>query len=485
LGEYRLYPDGVGDTWDPAWAEDDCLYTPGNDGSGWERACASNVFFNRISGEDSHNLNGQTINGLPEYGSWAREGPDGCTWKSSGCISIDGVLYFGVARHAYGTKSGDPFQRQTARNASLIKSTDHGFNWTRVAQQNYDHPMFPGQRFATPYLIHYGQDGKAPPVDLADRYIYAISNNGFWCNGDQYLLGRVRRRLIGRLEASDWEFFTGGDGMQDASWSNVLDNALPIIDNPLKCGETGATYIPAIGRYILVAWYYPGNPNVDTDETHFIYYEAPKPWGPWRQVKEDVIRPEGWYCPRVLAKWQSPSGSEVNAVLVAGGDYYEMAKYYRFTIMPVTLKTDGKFPAPPARPSPIVIAHSETGAGLNRFQYAGEWAVNPARQKAIHGDEHFSSQAGASFTFPFNGSRLRWYTSKENNLGIAAVTVDGSPEVLVELYTYCHVPQYGRLAYDSGPLERGFHVLQVRVTGQAHEKSAGMFITNDRIEVYE
>jgi hypothetical protein len=483
LGECRLYQNCVGDTWDPAWAADDNLYFPGNDGSGWDSSCSSNVFFSRAVGDNYLSLNGQTINGMSEYDGWAKQGPDGRTWKSSGCISMDGILYFAVARHTYGTKSGDPFVRQTASGANIIKSTDGGLTWARTARENYEHPMFPGSRFATPYFIHYGRDGEAPRVDRADEYVYAISNNGFWCNGDNYILGRVARSRMGRLDPSDWEFYTGGDEMQDVSWSQEMDRAAPIIENPLRCGETGATYIPSIGRYVLVAWYYPGDPNVETDETRLIFYQAPHPWGPWSAVKEEVSRPEGWYCPRVLAKWQKRIGNEVEAVLATGGDYYEMAKYYRFTLVPVKLKLDGKYPALDPGPAPLVVVHSNIGEGPNQFQYQGVWECSQAREKAMGGGEHYSAQTDACFALTFNGSRLKWYASKENNMGIAAVSMDGGEEILVDLYTYCVVPQYGRLLYDSGTLEKGTHAFRVRVTGQKSEQSSGVYVFNDRVEI--
>lgn len=484
LGKSRPYANSLGDTWDPTWADDGDLYFPGNDGSGWDQGCSGNVFLNRASGDDYFNLDGQTLNGMDDYGRWSEEGPDGCTWKSSGCVSVDGILYLAVARHQYGTKSGDPSKRQTVVRASIIKSSDHGFTWTRPAEENYHVPMFPGSRFSTPYFIHYGKDGEAPVVDQANRYIYAISNNGFWCNGDNYILGRVERSKIGRLNASDWGFYKGGDGMLDVNWSGQLEEATLIIDNPLKCGETGATYIPALGRYILVAWYYPGNPNVDSDETHFIYYEAPKPWGPWNMVKEDVIQPEGWYCPRVLSKWQKRSQNEVEAVLVTGGDYYEMSKYYRFTVVTLKLKTDGKFPKPSPKPEPIVVQNKDTGNGIHQFQYHGSWMYNGTREKATAGGEYYSDKPGDFFTIQFTGERLKWYTSKENNLGMAAVTLDGGEETLVDLYTYCVVPLYRRLIYDSGTLEKGSHTFQVRTTGQKNEKSTGIRIFNDRIEIF-
>jgi len=484
LGKKKLYPNNLGDTWDPAWADDGRLYYPGNDGSGWNKACSSNLFFNCSSGEDPFNLESQTTNGMPEYDGWAKKREDGCTWKSSGCVSVDGTLYLGVARHAYGTDSGDPFRRQTARRASIIKSTDHGQTWVRSAEENYHHAMF-DQHFTTPYFIYYGQDGQAPPVDGADKYIYAISNNGFWCNGDHYILGRAERTQIRQLNPADWSFYHGGDGEDEESWTRDASMARPIIENPLKCGETGATYIPLLGRYLLVAWYYPRDPNIYSDESHLIYYEAPHPWGPWTMVKEDVIRPEGWYCPRVLAKFQSPGetnapdGKKVNAILVTSGDYYEMNKYYRFITTELSIKAGGLFPTEPVLPAPQVILNTTPSV-----EYAGDWQFHNAPTDAASGGEFFSQISGDSITIPFTGSRLQWHTSKENNRGIATVFIDGGAESEVDLWTYCTVTQYQRMVFDSGPLQPGQHTFKIRVTGRKNEKSAGVGITHDRVDVF-
>jgi hypothetical protein len=483
LGSPKLYANSVGDTWDPAWAADGSLVFPGNDGSGWDGACGNNVFFSRAVGDDPLQLVGTTVNCMPEYGGWAEKGPDGATWKSSGCISLDGVLYFGVARHTYGTHSGDPFRRQTAKRASLIKSIDGGRTWTRPAQENYDAPMFATGRFATPYFIHYDQDGAAPAVDNAEAYIYATSNNGFWCNGDNYVLGRVERAKLGRLDASDWSFYTGGDGMDDNAWSADSDQAALIIDNPLKCGETGATYIDALGRYLLVAWSYPGDPNVETDETRLIFYEAPHPWGPWNAVKEAVSRPEGWYCPRILAKWQQGEGREVAAVMVTGGDYYEMSKYYRFTVVPLEMRAGGAYPPPPPPPETRLVNDGAAGTGLFEIEYRGTWKQDRSREKAHGGSEHLSAVEGDTFLLRFEGRRLRWHASKENSFGIASVSLDGDAGVPVDLYTYCVEPQMGRLLYDSGDLSPGEHLFEVRVTGQKNASSSGYTISNDRIVI--
>lgn len=484
LGAYKKYENSVGDTWDPAWAGDGNLYSPGNDGSGWNKACSSNLFFNKTSGEDFLNLNGETVNGLPEYGGWAFTGTDECTWKSAGCISVDGVLYLSIARHRYGRLPGDPYGRQIADRASIIKSSDYGVTWSRSETENRNQAMFKGQRFATPYFIYYGKDSAAPAIDHADKYIYATSNNGFWCNGDNYILGRVERSKLGRLDAADWEFYTGGDGMQDENWSYDMERASLIIENPLKCGETGATYIPSIGRYILVAWYYPGNPNIDTDRTRFVFYESPKPWGPWTQVKEEEIWPEGWYCPRILSKWQEKEGDEVCAVLVTGGDYWQW-EYYKYTVVPVSLKMDGRYPAPVPPPVPLTVNDSEEGEGLNRFSYFGDWHYENARFRAYQMDEHYSESADAYFTLTFSGSRIRWYGSKCDNMGMAAVSINQGPEVEVDCHTWSAWTQFGRLLYDSGAIEKGIHTLKVRVTGRKNEYSRGTYVFSDSVEIFE
>ncbi len=96
-----------------------------------------------------------------------------------------------------------------------------------------------------------------------------------------------------------------------------------------------------------------------------------------------------------------------------------------------------------------------------------------------------SQTPGDRLTIPFTGTRLQWRTSKENGLGIAAVSLDGGEETEIDLYTYCHVPQYQRLVFDSGPLPAGPHTFTVRVTGKKNEKSTGVGIYHDRVEVIE
>jgi outer membrane protein assembly factor BamB len=70
------------------------------------------------------NLHGTSVNMMTDYGKSAELGPDGCSWKSSGCYAVDGVLYFGSGDgtfYALDAKSGD--QRWRFRTGGGISSS--------------------------------------------------------------------------------------------------------------------------------------------------------------------------------------------------------------------------------------------------------------------------------------------------------------------------------------------------------------------------
>jgi hypothetical protein len=327
-----------GDTWAPAWAADGTIYSPANDTNGFNDVFSSNINFNRVDGATIDALKGTTINPMVSYGGAGAGGPDGCTWKSGGCLALDGVLYWTIARHKYGEQSGDSFKRQPGHDGSIIKSTDGGIHWTRPAQENYDHPMFPGGRFACSYFVNYGRDGHLAVADQSDKYVYATANNGFWDNGDDVILGRVPRSKLPDLSAADWQFYTGGDGTAASSWAASFDKAAKIIDDKDRCGETGAVYLPKQKCYFMVGWYYPDGggkmPNAVT-HTAWNFLVAAHPWGPWRSVGTHDFSPQGFYCPEICPKFTSADGGKL-AVFTAGN--WADPNFYRLTIVPITIQ---------------------------------------------------------------------------------------------------------------------------------------------------
>lgn len=329
--------DNQGDTWVVAWAVDGSAYSPSNDTFGFHGVCNSNIAFNRITGDDPLSLTGETINTMADYGISSQLLADGCNWKSTGCAQFDGVLYWAISRHTYGETSGDPLKRQTARNGSIIKSADGGKTWARSAAENFERPMFPGSRFATPYFIQYGK-GERSRVDGADRFVYAVSNNGFWDNGDSIILGRVARSRIADLNPADWQYYRGGDGAGAGAWSPDTASARPILNEPNHLGMSGATYIPAMRRYLLIGWYYPkggGKLPGASRETIWTFYESPKPWGPWTKIRTHRWFPQGYYCPTVCLKFTANRGRRL--FVVTAGDWTNHS-VYRFTLVPVDLE---------------------------------------------------------------------------------------------------------------------------------------------------
>jgi len=279
-----------GDTWDLAWTQQGTIYSFSDDTSGFNKAADGNILFNEITGDDPTKLDGKTLNPMTDYGHGGFKLADGCTWKSSGFMALDGTLYCLVARHLYGG-DGAPYidhdKRQAAHGSSFIKSTDNGKTWTRSMQENYDHPMFPRSRFAVPYFVQYGQDGHEAWADRSDKYVYALSNNGFWDNGDYMIRGRCLRSKMPDLNEADWQFYTNGDGAADGAWSSNVYDAKSVLTNPNHLGMTRAVYLPKHQCYLMIGWYYPeGSGKLDVGDgepapahvcTNWDFYVAPHP----------------------------------------------------------------------------------------------------------------------------------------------------------------------------------------------------------------
>jgi hypothetical protein len=254
-----------------------------------------------------------------------------------------------VTRCHYPWQSGDPKHRHVFRDSSIIKSTDDGRTWTRAAEENYSKPMFPGKRFGTPYFVWYGKDGAAT-VDNADKYVYAVSNNGHFEAGDDYALGRVLRARLPELSAVDWSFYKTGDGMEDGNWTPNLAAAGPILTQPEQCSMTGMTYIEGLQRYVMVVWHY-SQISFETAilkkdlSTVLDFFEAPKPWGPWTKVQSFNTGPLGWYTPIIGQRFQvAVNATTVTAFLYATG-FLSNAEggldpaLYKLNYMPITLST--------------------------------------------------------------------------------------------------------------------------------------------------
>ncbi len=456
LAHLQKWDDMQGDTADPFWADDDCLYHFTCDGRGFGKQ-PRNLCFNKLTGPDLLHLRGELVNSMDEYGKANDTGPDGATWKACGQECIDGVFYAFVARNVYGDKSKDPLMRQTSFNVSLIKSHDHGRTWARPAQANYDAPMWPGTRFGGPSFIHYGRNGGQVACDRADQFVYVVSNNGFWNGGDDFILARVRRADLPQLDVSHWTYFRGGDGLQDDSWSGDLAQARPILTLPGKIGWTAPVFLPALNRYLLTAWYV--TPTLkkwfEPNEVIYEFYEAEHPWGPWSFVSSfsDRFLSQGhMYGPNLCAKYQERSGDEVKISLFTSGCPFEDVPtgLYKMWRMPLILKTG---------PQPHTTLVNDDHPSV---RYFGDWQANGQRGYHDYADDvHFSKAPGAAVEFTFTGTGVAWLAERYRDEGHADVFVDGQPRGSVDL----KVEDFPRLAqipvFSVQGLPDGLHTLRL------------------------
>jgi len=440
LNDLRKWDAMQGDTADPFWADDDNLYHFTCDGRGFGKE-SHNFCLNKLTGPDLDHLEGSIVNEMSDYGKADQTGSDGATWKVTGQECIDGAFYAFVVRNVYGNKSKDPKTRQTSFDASLIKSTDHGQSWTRSEKENYDTPMWRGSRFGAPGFIHYGKNGGRVSHDHAGQYVYAISNNGFWNGGDDLILGRVARSDLPRLQASDWSYYSGGDGNSDISWSKDLTKAVKILERPAKLGWTAPVFIPALNRYLLVSWYV--TPVLkrwfSPDRVIYDFFEAEHPWGPWTLVSslDDsfLIKDQHMYGPCLCAKYQEATRDGITVQLFTSGCPFKDEKtgLYKNWCIPLTVST-----SPPP--------HSETvNDDAPSIHYSGDWKYaaprsyipKAERQESnihdINDDVHYSTRAGDSAQIDFEGSGIRILSEKFHDLGTMEVFLDGKSKGKVSL----------------------------------------------------
>lgn len=345
----------LGDTWSTAWAQDGQLFTVIDDTPGFEMAFERSANRNTALGTfgDSFppNLEGTIVNGMEAYGRGGQLGADGACWKGNGLTSVDGVLYLSVSRHWYHVKTYD--HRQIARNCSLAKSEDGGKTWSPHPYQAepLPDPLFPGANFATCFFVDYGQDGILPdPIPHeANLYIYALSTDGYWNNGNAIHLGRVPRNRIAALKLEDWEFFCGN--RNDAAlpvWRSGkpgLEACYPILTRPYSFGQTGMNYLPAFQCYVLVGWHYP---NLSMEQwNHQVcawdFYQSPTPWGPWSHFASHTWENEGFYNPVLPGKFIHPQSGA--GWILTCGDFNTWEKspqetLYTLHMIPIEWITD-------------------------------------------------------------------------------------------------------------------------------------------------
>lgn len=128
---------------------------------------------------------------------------------------------------------------------------------------------------------------------------------------------------------------------------------------------------------------------------------------------------------------------------------------------------------------------NDTGAsnGPGTVTFEGNWTAYPqCGAQCFFGDDHGTSEAGATATVTFVGTRIALLSAHDAGNGMAAISLDGGAEEEVDYHA--PIRQGEQLGYVSPRVPFGTHTLKVRATGQKNAASVGAAISFDRAEVY-
>ena len=299
FGNRVVYSTSNGDTWDSAWCANGTLIFQNNDGYGFSNAYG---FLNGTDHDAISSLSGSPESPLSLVGSNVTPGPSSSFMAtsapcySSGIYEVDGVLYHNVL---YSDQIPGAW---VFHHNSTMKSVDGGLNWVNHLGQTNTWPpnnvatcSFPKEECGMVNFVKYGQGGVAPNVDNAQTYVYfiAVAAEPSFTNGG-YMLGRVSRANLPLLNSANNQYYTGGDGMNDANWvSDInLSGTIPVpygvSYNPYGWAFDSVVYNPGLQRYLMTSvssdsW---ATPQVLST---LRLMEAPHPWGPWSPLLDENV----------------------------------------------------------------------------------------------------------------------------------------------------------------------------------------------------
>jgi hypothetical protein len=133
-------------------------------------------------------------------------------------------------------------------------------------------------------------------------------------------------------------------------------------------------------------------------------------------------------------------------------------------------------PAAPSSGTGVLAfgVHNDTA-----LRYSGSWTVG-ANPTLYQGNDHYSNSPGATASFDFNGTGFRLYAAKDFPHGVMAVSVDGGPDVDVDLYSR---PRQDAMVYERADLPAGPHTVVLKHTGRKNPLSQDAFVLIDRVDI--
>ncbi|MBB5896448.1 RICIN domain-containing protein [Kutzneria kofuensis] len=115
------------------------------------------------------------------------------------------------------------------------------------------------------------------------------------------------------------------------------------------------------------------------------------------------------------------------------------------------------------------------------MSYTGSWGHATGEAGPYDGTNSYSDVAGDTATLSFTGTGITLDAVTAPNHGIAAVSVDGAAETLVDEYSATRTGD--AVVWSNTTLASGPHTVRIRVTGNQRSGSTGTWVTVDRFEI--
>jgi Tol biopolymer transport system component len=116
------------------------------------------------------------------------------------------------------------------------------------------------------------------------------------------------------------------------------------------------------------------------------------------------------------------------------------------------------------------------------FSYTGGSGWSTATTwSASGGSFKYANSLGSMATFYFNGTYVAWLATTGPGYGKAAVSVDGAPGVIVDLYS--PTTKYKQRVYDTGLLVYGTHAVVIEWYNEKNPASSGYTIDVDAVDL--
>jgi hypothetical protein len=345
-----------GDTYYNCRSDDGVTYLTSDDTQGWQQSNyppqhGSAISLVKFTAERP--LAGITVNPLSAYGPHSiGTGDDKRSQKSSGLFCMAGDIYMAIGRQKNQATGGmGSSTAYTQTSGQVIVSSDKGASWNNFQSPTSFAPngnpttppsasMFgttPTNMGSATFVLYCGDDGtlgywaQCNRRDNAAAYVYLLANEGYWDSGNALFLARVPRARLRALRGSDYQFYVGGNGALDSSWTSAQARARPVLSSKGKLGEPSVQFLHALNRYLLLTFSYPEGLAIasrHSEHTLWSAYEAPHPWGPWTLINNTEWPKLGYYNPIIL---NDTAYTGTSPTVMFTGDFFGVGTFQMYT----------------------------------------------------------------------------------------------------------------------------------------------------------